>query len=135
MIKNGTGQSLEENQPNIKAQLISLLEKSYSIALNIQDLIEKKEYDDIENLLSNKDNVMQKIRDLFQQLSQKEAEEIKSTKLSQDILKQESKNITELQKIQNEIKIELKKTNNEAKLLGAYSQDIRKSGTLLDFSE
>lgn len=121
---------------NDKISSLKLLyEQLYEISIEIGQLIDRKNYDQLNAYLAVKDDLMAQIEILFKDLS---AEKINLSSLEsvcEKINAQEQANINALMMIKDSIKKELNKTIKKTKVANAYNNVETKQGNLLDYRQ
>lgn len=121
---------------NDKISSLKLLyEQLYEVSIEIGQLIDRKNYDQLNAYLAVKDDLMAQIEILFKDLSSEKTNLSSLEPLCEKINAQEQANINALMMIKDSIKKELNKTNKKTKVANAYNNVETKQGNLLDYRQ
>ena len=105
-----------------------LLEQFYNISLQIEELLIKKDINELSQLISRKDKIINSI------LKLKDVKDETFEGLVEKIKHQEEKNLILSKTIQNNITEELERINKNLKISNVYAKPAQK-GSIVDITE
>lgn len=121
---------------NDKISSLKLLyEQLYEISIEIGQLIDRKNYEQLNAYLTVKDDIIAQISILFQDVNVEQANLSSLESVCEKINTQEQANINALGMIKDSIKKELNKANKKTKVASAYNNVETKQGNLLDYRQ
>ena len=117
-------------------QLKLLYNQIINITVEEDKLFDNKAFQELDALLSHKNNLINQIVILVKNIKLSNAEQTEIQELECKYKENEERNIEKFSKVRDTLGLELKKTNKNLKLKNAYAKAIKSNqGSILDLSE